>query len=41
MNENMFIIEFVREDELVPVELLHNSVNQSEEIVTEGQMVCF
>lgn len=41
MNENMFIIEFVREDELVPVELLYNSVNQSEEIVTEGQMVCF
>lgn len=42
MNNNIFYVDFIRDDELVPVELLNGefSAEDSSQIVTDGQ-VCF
>lgn len=43
MNSNIFYVEFIREDELVPVELLNGggfSAEDSSQVITDGQ-VCF
>lgn len=42
MKENLFFVEFVREDELVPGELLNSkySVEEDAQVITDGQ-ICF